>query len=272
MACSLETDGGACDVSGSSEDAVSQPTAMTAIIMSQLAKFLEDSLDGIQSKHFWIDSQTVPTWIRSASAQFKPFVSARIQEIKDTHPRFMDEFRCVPSSTNAADALTKPLPVRELSTWHEGPQFLLHHEDIWPQDSFKHDSQVEVETRIEGRLEKERMPRRRRVHHVRASTPRCASCTCLDAAVCIMYVPRRRRVHHVRASTPPCASCTCIGAAVCIMYVPRHRRVHHVRASTPPCTSCTCLDAAVCIMYVPRCRRVHHVRTSTPPCASCTCR
>ena len=142
MACSLDSDAGASDVSGSSEDAVGQPQmhcfsdggasgygavlwlrwtladgtiavrfvmakalvaplkrkyiprleVMTAIIMSQLAKFIEDSLDGIESKHFWIDSQTVLTWIRSASAQFKPFVSARIQEIKDTHPRFMDEF------------------------------------------------------------------------------------------------------------------------------------------------------------------------------------
>ena len=239
--------------------------------MSRLAKFLKDSLDGIESKHFWIDSQTVLTWIRSASADFRPLVSARIQEIQYTYPSFMDEFRYVPSSTNAADALTKPLPEHELSSWHKGPQFLLHREYMWPQDSFKHDSQVEVETRIEGRLEKERMPRRRRVHHVCASMPPCTSCTCLDAAVCIMYVPRRRRGHHVRASTPPWASCTCIDATVCITYVPRRRRMRHVRASTPPCAPCTCLDAAVCIMYVPRRRRVHHVRASTPPCASCTC-
>ena len=70
---------------------------------------------------------------------------------------------------NAADALTKPLPVYELSTWHKGLQFLLHHEDMWPQDSFEHDSQVEVETSIEGHLEKERMPQCHCVHHVHAA-------------------------------------------------------------------------------------------------------
>ena len=90
---------------------------MAAVIMSRLVKFLEDALQGIESKHFWVDSQTVLTWIRSASASFKPFVSARVQEIQDTHPHFNDEFRYVPSSMNAADVLTKPLQVEDLSTW-----------------------------------------------------------------------------------------------------------------------------------------------------------
>ena len=54
---------------------------MAAIIMSRLAKFLEDCLGGIESNYFWVDSQTVLT---SASADFKPSVSARAQEIHDT--------------------------------------------------------------------------------------------------------------------------------------------------------------------------------------------
>ena len=94
---------------------------MAAVIMYRLVRFLADALQGIESKHFWVDSQTVLTWIRSASASFKPFVLARIQEIQDTHPHFNDEFRYVPSSMNAADVLTKPLQVEDLSTWHEGP-------------------------------------------------------------------------------------------------------------------------------------------------------
>ena len=74
---------------------------MAAIVMSRLAEFIEDVMEGIECRHFWIDSQTVLTWIRSASASFKPFVSARIQEIQDTHPRFMDEFRTCLFTNNA---------------------------------------------------------------------------------------------------------------------------------------------------------------------------
>ena len=113
---------------------------MAAIIISRLAKFLEDCLGGIEAKYIWVNSQTVLTWIRCASADFKPFVSARVQEIQDTHPSFMDEFRYVPLNLNAADALTKPLPIHELSTWHEGPLFLHHREDTWPQDPLEYDA------------------------------------------------------------------------------------------------------------------------------------
>ena len=90
----------------------------------------------------------------------------------------MDEFRYVPSSMNSADALTKPLSVRELSTWHEGPPFLRQHEDEWPQDyACEHDSKVDIATRIEGRIENTRVHRRRRVHHVYATDVSAAEIT-----------------------------------------------------------------------------------------------
>ena len=140
--------------------------------------------DAIRARDFWVDSQTVLKWVRSASANFKPFVSARIQEIQDTHPRFMDEFRYVPSNMNAADALTKPLSVRELQYWHEGPLFLRQHEDTWPQESTcEQDSEIEAATRIEGRNEKARTSRHRRIHHVRANDVCIADMTIADRLV-----------------------------------------------------------------------------------------
>ena len=106
------------------------------------------------------------------------------QEIQDTHPRFMDEFRYVPSNMNAADALTKPLSVRELQYWHEGPLFLRQHEDTWPQESTcEQDSEIEAATRIEGRNEKARTPRHRRIHHVRANDVCIADMTIADRLV-----------------------------------------------------------------------------------------
>ena len=157
---------------------------MAAVIMSRLAKFIEDVMGGFDSIHFWVDSQTVLKWVRSASANFKPFASARIQEIQDTHPRFMDEFRYVPSNINAADALTKPLSVRELEYWHAGPLFLRQHDDTWPQESAcEQDSEIEAATRIEGRNEKARMPRHRRIHHVRANDACIADMTIADRLV-----------------------------------------------------------------------------------------
>ena len=157
---------------------ISRLELMTAIVMSRLAKLLEEAIGGIEAKYFWLDSLTVLPWIRSASVNFKPFVSARIQEIQDTHPRYMDEFRYVPSNMNSADALTKPLSVLELPTWHEGPQLLRQHEDEWPQgSSCEHYSKVEIATRIEGRLENTRVQRRRRVHHVHATDVTVAEIT-----------------------------------------------------------------------------------------------
>ena len=96
----------------------------------------------------------------------------------------MDEFRYVPSNMNAADALTKPLSVRELEYWHAGPLFLRQHEDTWPQESAcEQDSEIEAATRIEGRNEKARTPRHRRIHHVRANDVCIADMTIADRLV-----------------------------------------------------------------------------------------
>ena len=80
----------------------------------------------------WTDSATVLYWLRLPANSFKPFVSTRIQEIQDSVPNALSCFRFVQSNLNPADALTKPLHASKLSSWLEGPQFLLKTEENWP--------------------------------------------------------------------------------------------------------------------------------------------
>ena len=80
----------------------------------------------------WTDSATVLYWLRLPANSFKPFVSTRIQEIQDSVPNALTCFRFVQSNLNPADALTKPLHASKLSSWLEGPQFLLKTEENWP--------------------------------------------------------------------------------------------------------------------------------------------
>ena len=80
----------------------------------------------------WTDSATVLYWLRLPANSFKPFVSTRIQEIQDSVPDALICFRFVQSNLNPADALTKPLHASKLSSWLEGPQFLLKTEENWP--------------------------------------------------------------------------------------------------------------------------------------------
>ena len=50
--------------------------------------------------------------------------------------------------------------------------FLHHREYTWVQDPLEYDAQIGVETKTEGRVEKERLPRCRRVHQVHAADQR----------------------------------------------------------------------------------------------------
>ena len=79
---------------------------------------------------FWMDSQTVLTWIRTCSRKFKPFVSVRVAEIQETLET--QAFRYIRSDCNPADVLTKGTPPEELKSWMEGLPFLRLPEDEWP--------------------------------------------------------------------------------------------------------------------------------------------
>ena len=73
---------------------------------------------------FCSDSVVVLHWLNSTSSNFKPFVATRIQEIHDSLQNISHDFRYVKSSLNPADSLIKPIKASQLSSWHEGPEFL----------------------------------------------------------------------------------------------------------------------------------------------------
>ena len=89
------------------------------------------SVINVTKVFLWTDSATVLHWLSLPASNFKPFVSTRIQEIKETLPENADCFRYVNSPSNLADALTKPIPASKLSLWHKGPRFLLNPCEKW---------------------------------------------------------------------------------------------------------------------------------------------
>ena len=70
------------------------------------------------------------SWIRSSSAEFKPFVSARVAEIQESQPK--DIWQYISSEENPADALTRGIESEELQAWHRGPAFMKQPESEWP--------------------------------------------------------------------------------------------------------------------------------------------
>jgi len=79
---------------------------------------------------FWMDSQTVLTWVKTCPRKFKLFVSVRVAEIQETLDR--QAFKYIRSDSNPADVLTRGAPPEELKSWMEGPRFLWRPEDEWP--------------------------------------------------------------------------------------------------------------------------------------------
>ncbi|XP_066941175.1 uncharacterized protein [Macrobrachium rosenbergii] len=97
-----------------------------AVVMARLALLVLQVVGRVSTMKFWTDSEVVLAWVRSPARTFKPFVSARVQEIQDALPGFSKEFCYVPSQLNPADALTKPIKPSELQGWINGPDFLLN--------------------------------------------------------------------------------------------------------------------------------------------------
>ena len=82
-------------------------------------------------KAFWIDSQTVLTWLKTSPRKFKPFVSVRVAEIQET----MGSEACKYIRTDhyPADVLTREILPEKLKTWSEGPPSLKRPEPEWPE-------------------------------------------------------------------------------------------------------------------------------------------
>ena len=81
-------------------------------------------------KVFWVDSQVVLSWLKTSSRKFKKFVSVQVAEIQETiDPQ---EFSCMRSEHNPADALTKRILPERLEKWSQGPQFFKKPQEEWP--------------------------------------------------------------------------------------------------------------------------------------------
>ncbi|XP_062714115.1 uncharacterized protein LOC134290905 [Aedes albopictus] len=87
----------------------------------------------ITKRILWTDSSIALSWIRAEPRNYRPFVVNRVGEILETTTA--DEWRWVPSESNAADEATKwgsgPYFSRD-SKWFNGPDFLVLPEADWP--------------------------------------------------------------------------------------------------------------------------------------------
>ncbi|XP_043203367.1 uncharacterized protein LOC122371257 [Amphibalanus amphitrite] len=84
---------------------------------------------------FWTDSTVVLQYVRNDSRRFHTFVANRVAEIRElSRP---DQWRHVPSSSNAADVCSRGASATDLSAdshWKDGPDFLLKDEKHWPEN------------------------------------------------------------------------------------------------------------------------------------------
>lgn len=87
----------------------------------------------VRNETFWSDSSCVLWWIKDDNKKYKPFVAARVCEIKEKS--CAENWRYVPSKDNVADMATKwkrGVDFSSNSPWFTGPSFLHLPEESWP--------------------------------------------------------------------------------------------------------------------------------------------
>ncbi|XP_058817217.1 uncharacterized protein LOC131680521 [Topomyia yanbarensis] len=108
---------------------------MAAALGVRLANFVVAGHSiSISKTIFWSDSRTVLAWISSEHRRYRQFVACRVGEILLSTNA--NDWRWVPSKLNVADEATKwgKGPCFDLfSRWYQGPEFLYHDEQSWPQ-------------------------------------------------------------------------------------------------------------------------------------------
>lgn len=83
---------------------------------------------------FWSDSQTVIQWVKSDFRKYRPFVAFRIADILEKAKS--QEWFWIPTKQNVADDATKWTGSQSFvsnSRWFRGPEFLIMHEENWPE-------------------------------------------------------------------------------------------------------------------------------------------
>ncbi|XP_065074451.1 uncharacterized protein LOC135698403 [Ochlerotatus camptorhynchus] len=110
-----------------------------AVLGARLRKTIEEG-HSIQVKrtHFWSDSSTIISWIRSDTRRYRPYVAFRVNEILN-HSR-IEEWRWLGTKINVADEATKwgkgPNCTPD-SRWMRGPAFLYEKKSEWPSSGFE---------------------------------------------------------------------------------------------------------------------------------------
>ena len=80
---------------------------------------------------YFTDSQIVLAWIQSQARVYKPFVSARVEEIQNNSDPI--QWKHIPG-THVADGASRGITVQEVNErWKHGPEFLQLPEEEWPQ-------------------------------------------------------------------------------------------------------------------------------------------
>ena len=124
---------------------------MSAVILTRLIANIRKELPCCQV-YMWTDSAVLLHWLKMSANRFKPFVSARVQEIRDTLDNDISCFRYVKSKLNPADALTKPIAVSKLADWHKGPKFLKNSDTILNMTPDTPNNIVEISQREEKKI------------------------------------------------------------------------------------------------------------------------
>ena len=94
---------------------ISRLELMAAIVIVRVVTTVI-SIINISEMTLWTDSETVLHWLHLTASNFKPFVSTRIQEIKEAIPETPYCFGYIKPNMNPADALTKPVEKLKLSS------------------------------------------------------------------------------------------------------------------------------------------------------------
>lgn len=118
---------------------------MAAVLAVRLAEVIKRELTvHITDETFWSDSSCVLWWIKDDAKKYKPFVAARICEIKEKSSP--EKWRYVPSKDNVADMATKWKKIPDLSQndqWYHGPHFLKSPIDMWPTNIVEQSQYIE---------------------------------------------------------------------------------------------------------------------------------
>ena len=115
-----------------------------AVLASRLCKTIEKEIRiELHESILFTDSAIVLAWIKNNGKRLKPFVAARVGEIRSNVKPV--QWNHIPTEQNPADDVSRGLSVPDLSgRWLSGPEFLQRPMNEWPKENGKPDP-VEVE-------------------------------------------------------------------------------------------------------------------------------